>query len=404
MKRYWVAMVATVVLGACSDHSLPESPTGSTVAPNLSTAPLDTDLVATPAGWYHRDCVHAVANGAHVDIHGSVRLPDGNVYQLPRCSHPGRVALAAPVDNGWIESGAYATGTSWGLLSANWTVPAQPASYASNQVYYSFPGIQSNNYIIQPVMTYGYAPGYGGNSWTAASWHCNDGSDCTHSAAITMAAGDVVLGTVSASGCANNVCTWTITTADVTKGTRSVYTVDDTAGYYYAVGGAVEAYGLTSCNQFPRNGVFYYNISLYDQNQQQASTTWTPNVQSDADPFCAFNVTSTPSTINLYHNDGLDVSVSGPQTGVEYSYVTVTASVAEGAAPFSYSWTINGSPACSNQSTCNGQLGAAYTSTSFAVTVTDANRQQASASTAVTACPTRSPSGSGATDGPNVIC
>jgi len=149
----------------------------------------ESDLMPTPAGWYHSDCVHEVPNGAHGDIHRRVHLPDGRSYQIPLCSHPGRVAppgplpgarSTKPVLNGWLESAEYQPGGALGNINASWHVPAAPveafdSTPGSTQVYYTFPGLQSSSYIIQPVLTYGFVRDisghydYGGNYWSAAS-------------------------------------------------------------------------------------------------------------------------------------------------------------------------------------------------------------------------------------------
>jgi hypothetical protein len=79
------------------------------------------------------------------------------------------------------------------------------------------------------------------------------------------------------------------------------------------------------------------------------------------------------------------VSVSVQDTGEPFSWVTATAVLQNGISPFAYSWKINGSPACGNQSTCQGQLGGAGTFKTFKVTVTDATSDQATAQKSVMA-------------------
>jgi len=68
----------------------------------------------------------------------------------------------------------------------------------------------------------------------------------------------------------------------------------------------------------------------------------------------------------------LAVSMSGPGGGAPFEWVTVTATVSNYVAPVTYQWTVNGSPACGNESSCTAQLGGEGTYTDFAVTVTDA--------------------------------
>lgn len=71
------------------------------------------------------------------------------------------------------------------------------------------------------------------------------------------------------------------------------------------------------------------------------------------------------------------VTIDGPGSGQPFDSVTVTAVVSNGAPPFNYEWTVNGSPACGNQSTCGARLGGEGTATSFSVTVTDAQSKTA---------------------------
>jgi hypothetical protein len=238
----------------------------------------------------------------------------------------------SPADTGWIEYGyTYQPPGSWYQeLDAHWAVPVVPlAPYSGIQVYYTFPGTESNAFIIQPVIQYGFNGDFGGLRWMMASWHCDAGPGCTHSTPITIAAGDAMYGTVAGSNCSNGSCVWTITSQDVTSGQRTMLTVTDTDNYYIAVGGAVEirggsGLGLTSCDQYPMDGVFYSGISLYDQNRSQISPTWFGAVQPATDPSCNFNVTSTATSVNLFHNPcGPNcVTASGGLTAANYCGLT----------------------------------------------------------------------------------
>ncbi len=355
------------------------------------------DLVATPDGWYHRGCVHTIPNGATLALDGrKVTLRDGSSYEIPQCAQPGRVNVggsgaSGPNLNSWLEYADYDPGTSWGTLNAGTHVPPAPiASFDSSQVYYTFPGIQSASYIVQPVLTYGYAPDYGNNSWTAASWRCNTGSDCNHGTAISISPGDSVVGTVSASACLNGQCTWTITALDVTSNTRSVWSAVDTSAYVDAVGGAVETYNLTTCHQLPAHGVFYSGIGLYDQGNNEVSPSWTSHVQGGTSPSCALGVSTSASSVSLADDNGPVVSLSGPSSAPQYTDVLITANASDGETPYDYAWTVNGSSVsqCGDQSTCEAEIGAGGTVTTFAVTVTDADQLTASAQHGVTAeCP-----------------
>lgn len=305
-----IALLASslLVFSACDQQ--PVSPTAS--LDQAGTLSWD-DSVATPAGWRPRACVHEVPNGAHVSVSGRVTRLDGSTFQVPKClhiAHPnglrfGRGApRVAPTNSGWMEY-AYTSlsGNSYHQLTAGWRVPARPTgTYAGTQVYYSFPGLENGSYIIQPVIQYGYNNEYGGSYWTAVSWRCNDGTDCTHGTPVTINPADSVIGSVTASACVNGTCTWTISTVDVTQGTRSDWTVDDAENYDWSTGGAVEVYGLNTCSQYPVNGVFYSGISLFDKYGTHQSPSWGTYVQPNPSPSCSFSVATTTTTASLYHN------------------------------------------------------------------------------------------------------
>jgi hypothetical protein len=400
MRHWWTvrAAVVTVVGGAavwwsCSDGDL-ETPTSPTEPATEMSATANTDrqapqneLVRTPAGWYHRTCVYEVPNAARVSRSGLVTRTDDSSYQLPECLYPGRrtdtgLRASLPVNNGWIEDARYTlTDRAYGSLTARWNAPANPGgSYSGTKVYYTFPGFWTDDYIMQPVLQYGYNGLFGGSYWTAASWHC--GANCTHSTPISVSAGDAMLGTVTASDCHGGDCSWTIIARDLTKQTQSTYVIEDTWNYRRATGGAVEVYGLTTCSQYPHTGAFYTSIALHDEYDDPVSPDWWDRVTQELSPECDFDVTSTSSTVNLYHNPPpppppMSVTINGPSTWPAYQVVTVQALVSWGTPPFTYEWKVNGSPYCGNQNWCSKAMGARGTSVYFWVKVTDSDEDEA---------------------------
>src|SRR5437868_3162710 len=315
---------------ACNE-SVPTADTShekaSASASASPTAPLN-DYVATPAGLYHRSCVHEIEDGARGNKNGLVTRKDGTTYQHPKCAYPPlrqtrRGGTSAPINNGWIEDASYAlpAGNQYRHLSANWAVPAKPvASYADYTnggppVYYAFPGIQSNAFILQPVIQYGYNGDFGSPfGWVMASWHCDTGPGCQHSSPVSVTAGDGIAGDVSASDCAGGQCTWTVTTQDVSTGQRTVMAWGDTEDYAWAAGGAVEVYHLKFCAQYPINGISFSGIALSDENSNQVSPSWFSYIQSGTDPSCSFQTAPTTAAVNLYHNPAT-VTASGGLTG-----------------------------------------------------------------------------------------
>jgi hypothetical protein len=273
-----------------------------------------------------------------VNPEGVVTLKNNASYRVNRCAYPvltasGRPATT-PTINGWLEyaSRSQPSGSWYTQIRANWNVPLQPLDrvFGSSQTYFTFPGLQST-FIIQPVLQYGQSAAGGGEGWTMASWHCHSSMGCFHSALKGTAAGNGLIGTVAASNCAGGNCTWTITTRDATSNIQTVLTVTDTRNYWWGVGGAVEVYGLNTCDQFPIKGVFYTNIALYDQNSVLLSPNWTRATPINPSPSCGFGVGSTTTTVNLLHNPatvtasgGLTASCGVPCSGAWLTSVTAS--------------------------------------------------------------------------------
>lgn len=181
-----------------------------------------------------------------------------------------------PANGGFIEYAwtAQSPGGKYRKITANWKVPPKPAGvYSGTRVYFSFPALFNDSYILQPVLQYGYNGQFGGSYWTIASWRCN--SICDHSAPITVNAGEVLSGSVVASNCAGGNCTWTITAKRVSTGQSAVHVVPSADAFVKATKGAVEVYGLTACNQYPTNGIFFTDAALYNGSMSQVFPTWT---------------------------------------------------------------------------------------------------------------------------------
>jgi hypothetical protein len=323
---------ALVILG-CHDAPDPIAP-APTVAPLQSSSVIPEGYVATPAGLYHASCVHEVPSGAVISSALSVSLPSGATYQIPKCLFPTRVqSIPAPVPgNGataWKEwTASIRPSNPFRRITARWLVPADPPGAASypgtTKTYYTFPGLQTdldgiNDAIIQPVLQFGFNGEYGGPYWTIASWRCgNDQAGCFHTQPIQVAAGDTIFGDVRgktvpaywrdmAEGpdCAPSAqyCRWWTTTSPRPVRTYGSTTLvfSESSNYTFATSGAVETYHMATCADYPPQGVFYDQVTVYDVNSNPTSPDWFPNYASDGTPNCNFLVTFTATTANLFH-------------------------------------------------------------------------------------------------------
>lgn len=351
--------VTSLALGGCIEQPVSVRDSQDPAA-QLSVAPAG-DYVRTPAGWWHRSCVHEIPEGAHLARDGRVTRGDGTTYQLPDCtyvSYPTRRNIRAdsvlpPTVNGHLEF-AYEdapSNNSWRSIEAKWVVASKPtASYDLYEVYYTFPGLQSqeegDNVILQPVLQYGYNGGFGCIScWYAASWRCDErpGGTCGHSSPFSVSVGDSIYGLIQSEACYGGICSWSVITLDMTTNIRSTLSFDDPDDLYtLAIGGDVEVYNLDTCNHFPTNGVFYSGITLLDEGGPTVPS-WSHYIQPGASPSCEYDVSSTASTVDLYHNipappPPLTANIGGPdkiQPDVQCVWQGIGSG---GSVPYSYHW------------------------------------------------------------------
>jgi len=209
-------VLGLAVLVGCTDEETPISPNApatpeaeaALVSNQENVAPKD-ELVATPNGWYHKSCVYELPDGAKQDREGVVTLKDGPIFELPKCLFPGKRTadgyrieprrqggthrIPDPVNDGWMEY-AYETvsGHTFSEITAEWVVPEDPDTSYPYGVgpYYTFPGLQSDDAILQPVLEYGRSS----NQWTFASWRCSDTYGCSSSSHPSASPGDTILG------------------------------------------------------------------------------------------------------------------------------------------------------------------------------------------------------------------
>src|SRR5436190_1478189 len=213
-------------------------------------AAADGDYVRTPFGLRHKDCVHDVGDDAVMDSDGTVTHPDGTKAHID-CTHD--APLEEPTTDGWVMTRSYSTPSWTKKMIATFTVPHSP--HDASKLIYLFPGMtpESRGSIIQTVLSFGY----GGPHWSISSWDCGGGPNgsCPHSAMKTVNPGDVIHATMVGSSCySTGRCLWTITTKDTTTGVATTLTTARQPAMSWAFGGALEAYGLDYCDQYPESG------------------------------------------------------------------------------------------------------------------------------------------------------
>jgi hypothetical protein len=289
-------------------------------------ASVPSDYVITPFGYFHPSCVGQVKNGETVLADGRIRFADGTEETsaascaFPRYAPTGELVAEGQTSAGpslitwsWIESGQVATKTSWGKVTATWTVPPTPKTN-DGQTLFFFPALTHTTQlppneepIIQPVL--GWNDGQqGAGPWNIASWDCCPQGMTWSSTPVTVQPGDEILGTVTTTckagtqGCE----TWKITTKDVTTGksTTLVTTFSQSMDFPWAQSGVLEVYSISQCSDFPPNGsIKYSNVALYDYNLKKITNPgWTPKYfvkKGSTDPWCKYHATTTPTTATL---------------------------------------------------------------------------------------------------------
>lgn len=241
-----------------------------------------TDWVRTPAGLVHKDCVHRVPNDTTVDRDGAV-LPSGERQTFPACAHPRLVnpagdaksrATAVTQDfptDGWLVSTWWDSPTWVRRMTADYTVPAAPASNGAVDFFFSSLEPAAQNEIVQPVLTYGAnndgnGNPIGGNNWYINSWYVPPTGSAVIGPTVQVSPGDTIRGLMDGTNCSNTGtnCTWIVSSVSARTGQESRINVQSPPAYPTVQGGVFEAYGATSCAMFPADRhITFSNIRVY---------------------------------------------------------------------------------------------------------------------------------------------
>jgi hypothetical protein len=280
MKTHVVLLEMILTMSLALGVAIPTAQAQKPAGPNRP-ATVPDGFVITPFGYFHPSCVRGVDSEDTVLADGRVQHADGTVdANAPVCNYPhytaGGETIAAglkqpSITHSWIESAnAINTTSSFGKLTAYWTVPPAP-TMDDRQTVFLFPGMEDYNdvqTIIQPVL--GWDAGFFGANWSIASWNCCPGGTTNHSTPLRVNSGDTIFGTIqsnSTTGTSHE--TWSITTEDITLGISTMLRKTPSEGqiFTWAQGGALEVYEIVQCSDYPpNNSVAFYDLALYDHN------------------------------------------------------------------------------------------------------------------------------------------
>jgi hypothetical protein len=318
MKSHLAMLLTILAASFVLVGSSPSAQAQKLAGPNRPAA-VPQGYVITPFGYFHPYCVREVASGGTVLADGRVQHADGTVdAEAPVCNYPRYTARGEIVTVGikpptisysWIEDGeAVNTTSSFGELTANWTVPPAPTT-KDGQVVYLFPWMEdygNTETIIQPVLGWGAAPDEE-PYWTIASWNCCPSGTANYSTPLQVNPGDTLYGTIE-STCSSGTIScpkWDITTEDRTI--RQSTTLWDTPSegqtFNWAGGGALEVYEIAECSDYPPNqSITFSNLELYDYNfKKYPRPGWVffIDLAPGSTPQCNYGGTTTEMTVTL---------------------------------------------------------------------------------------------------------
>ena len=277
--------------------------------PNRPTGVPD-GYVITPFGYSHPSCVRQLAAGEALLADGRIiQHADGTTGSIPACDYPRYTAsgeiMSGPlaISHSYIERAEATTTTSYGGITATWTVPPAPPPNSSNcqafpntcQVVFFFPGFDDINdtvSILQPVL--GWNADFAG-AWGIASWNATATGVIGESPAVSVSPGDEIKGIIwDTCGAGTVSCpTWNVISEDVSTGRSTTLKGTPSEGqtFNWAFAGALEVYNLNQCSDYPPNGALTFSdVALYDYNFDRiANPGWSiTNEASGLTPQCGY--------------------------------------------------------------------------------------------------------------------
>lgn len=282
------SLVAFTLVACATTKSAPKMPEG---------------YVATPNGLFHRSCVREIPKGYRISPDGVITSPDGKREVLAQCSHPrldARTLKPITSDSsevsGWVISSGWTSNVPVGALMDTVVVPPLPT--AQGGLSYFFPGLTpaSGGPIMQTVLA-AHPEGF----WTINAAYCCPAGWQFHGTPVPVNPGDVIGGFIGTVSCSSSSCDWNIATFDMTTDTVAGLIANNvTTPMVNTSGGVLEAYGVTSCDQYPANGtITFSNVTLVDQNGKPLQPAWT-STNWNQPLACGYAMSSTsPASVTL---------------------------------------------------------------------------------------------------------
>lgn len=352
----WPAVLMLAFLVSTTVHA--QAPAG----PNRPVGVPD-GYVITPSGYFHPSCVRQLAEGDILLEDGpAIQHADGTVENLPACKYPhytasGQIAIEAPeglasLRATWVEDVETTPnpppGTSYGKLTATWTVPPAPTSN-DDQSFGFFPGLQQSHVqpdiILQPVLSWNSAFV---TAWDLHSEVCCPGGHDFQSQPLGVDDGDQIKGTIK-NWCSAGTLTcpvWSVTSTDVNKSKSTTVPIkNNTRTFNWAFAAALEApSNLKQCSDYPPNGqISFSSVSLYDYNFNKIpNPTWLfdndDSVATPPAPQCGYTATQvTANQVTLYYLPTVNLNpyrtVQVSTTPPPYSTVVVDGNLCSPTAP-----------------------------------------------------------------------
>ena len=242
--------------------------------------------VQAPGQLMRADCVHEIPKGANVAISadgqvtGDVTLNGKLIAHYDACSDApirtrhsastGKTPGRNPSVNGWVEASqedlwwlSSSDNVDW--MSGEFYVPNNPS--VNGALIYLFNGIEpaTQDWILQPVLQYGYSPAGGGYYWAIASWMVSSGGYAFHSPLERVNPGDKLWGFTEQTGQSGGTSYWETEAYDLNTGANSWITAW-TSGLHWtwAYEGVLEVYGVNYCSQLPSSGYAYFFYNYVD--------------------------------------------------------------------------------------------------------------------------------------------